>query len=254
MPPKQDKKAPPPPKKKPQEPPVEEGLPLWMATFADMVTLLLCFFVLLLSFAQQDANKFKTLMGSIKEAFGVQLKRKEAEFAAFSPSQFERKDVQINEDKKQLLGLAVSLKKTIMDNEKLKKTTRVATEEDGVVMRIRNEALFTDNSARLIDGADDVILEAIKVLQDHNFNLVIRSNTDDAPSQSQQFPSAWELTAARSATILHFIVTQTEIPATRIKAVGYANSHPLVPNNSAENRALNRRVEFFFHPPSLKSW
>jgi chemotaxis protein MotB len=48
------------------EPPAEEGLPLWMATFADLVTLLLCFFVLLLSFAQQDANKFKTLAGSVK--------------------------------------------------------------------------------------------------------------------------------------------------------------------------------------------
>ena len=82
------------------EPPVEEGLPAWMATFADLVTLLLCFFVLLLSFAQQDANKFKTLAGSIKNAFGIQIKRKTANFAAFSPERYERSDVTLEKEDK----------------------------------------------------------------------------------------------------------------------------------------------------------
>lgn len=245
--------APPPPKKK-VEPPTEEGLPPWMATFADMVTLLLCFFVLLLSFAQHDVNKFRTLMGSIKDAFGIQVKRPDAEHVAFSPTKYERKDVEMTQENKEILGLAVQIKSLIELDDKLKKVTDVATDERGVVIRVKNDFLFQPGSATLQEGAAPLFDDAIQLLKDYNFELTVRGHTDDQTYPSNLYPSNWELSSSRAAAVLRFMKENGGISASRLKAVGYADSQPLVPNNSEANRELNRRMELYFHRPGTKSW
>ncbi len=245
--------APPPPRKQ-DEPPKQEGLPEWMATFADMVTLLLCFFVLLLSFAQQDANKFKTLMGSIKNAFGIQLKRPEAEFAAFSPSQFERKDVELKKDDQQILGMVVELKNMIFEDPNLKKTVKISAEDAGVVMRFPIDVFFAEGSADLKPEALTALDGAIRILKERNVNLVVRGHTSDEESPTSLYPSNWELSSARAAALLRAIMARGDISSTRLKAVGYADSQPLLPNNSAPNRHTNARMELYLHKPEVKSW
>ncbi len=225
-----------------------------MATFADMMSLLLCFFVLLLSFANQDITKFRTLMGSIKDAFGVQVQRKEAEFAAFSPSQFERKDVELSEDNKVLLGMVLQLKKLVVDDPELKKIADITTDDKGVIMRVPNSQLFDPATPRLSKTSDVVLNKVIAFLKEHNFDLVVRGHTDDKDVESTIYPSNWELSSARAGAILRYIITKGEIQASRLKAVGYADSQPIVPNNTQTNRFLNNRTEFYFHRPSTSSW
>jgi len=250
---KPKKTAPPPPRR--DDTPCEEGLPPWLATFADMMSLLLCFFVLLLSFANQDVTKFRTLMGSIKDAFGIQIKRDEAEFAAFSPSKYERKDVELNEDNKMLLGMVLQLKKLMVDDPELKETAEISTDDHGVIMRIPNNMIFKKGTAQVLPGADKVFSKVITFLKEHNFDLVVRGHTDDRLSATNEaYPTNWELSSARAGAALRYIIEKGGIKPSRLKAVGYADSQPLVPNTSDDNRFINNRTEFYFHRPAVKSW
>jgi len=236
------------------EPQAEEGLPLWMATFADLVTLLLCFFVLLLSFAQQDANKFKTLAGSVKNAFGIQVKRKTANFAAFSPAKFERSDVKLKKEDQMILGMLLEIKSYMLEDKSLQKVATVTADNKGLILRIPVTSFFDPGSAALKQGSEKLLDGAIKILKQHTVNMVVRGHTSDTVEQTEAYPTNWELSSARAAALLRAIIARSEIPASRLKAVGYADSRPLLPNTTKENRALNNRMEFYMHRPEDKAW
>ena len=90
----------------------------------------------------------------------------------------------------------------------------------------------------------------VSLLKEHNFNLVVRGHSDNQAFKNNIFPSNWELTSSRAAACLRYVLEKGGIPATRLKAVGFADSQPLLPNNSAANQMVNRRMEFYFHRPS----
>ncbi|SIO27538.1 flagellar motor protein MotB [Halodesulfovibrio marinisediminis] len=236
------------------EPPVEEGLPLWMATFADLVTLLLCFFVLLLSFAQQDANKFKTLAGSVKNAFGIQVKRKTANFAAFSPTKFERSDVKLAKEDQMILGLLLEIKSYMLEDPSLQKVATVTADNKGLILRIPVTSFFDSGSASLKSGSEKLLDGAINILKQHTVNMVVRGHTSNTLAQTEAYPTNWELSSARAAALLRAIMSRSDIPASRLKAVGYSDSRPLLPNTTEENKRLNNRMEFYIHRPEDKSW
>lgn len=193
-------------------------------------------------------------MGSIKEAFGIQIKRKEAEFAAFSPSRFERKEMELKKEDQQLLGMVLEIKKIVFEDPNLKKSVKVSTEDQGVVMRYPANLFFSPGQAAVKKGSVAYLKSAIKILKERNVNLVVRGHSNDRMPQSTVYPTNWELTSARAAALLRGIMQEGEIPATRLKAVGYADSQPLLPNNSTTNRATNNRIELYFHQPESKSW
>lgn len=242
------------PKRKDEGPEVEEGLPGWMATFADMMTLLLCFFVLLLSFANQDLANFRTLMGSIRDAFGVQKERPQATFAAYSPTRLESKGVKLNQDQRVVLDLTMQLRALIEDDTELKRSTGVTAEREGVLVRVESAYLFDAGKAALRPGAEKMLSNVLKILKEYNFNCVIRGHTDDREQKNSIYPSNWELSAARAAAALRWLVDEGGVAARRLKAVGYAGTRPLVPNDRAEDRAKNRRVEFLLHRPEQETW
>ncbi|MFK4763722.1 OmpA family protein [Desulfobaculum sp. SPO524] len=241
------------PKRKDEEP-QEEGLPAWLATFADMMTLLLCFFVLMLSFANQDLANFRTLMGSIRDAFGVQQKRPEATFAAYSPTRLESKGVKLNQEQRVVLDLTMQLRAMIEDDTELKRSTGVTAEREGVLVRVETAFLFAPGKAELRPGAEKMLENVLKIMKEYNFNCVIRGHTDDREEAGSIYPSNWELSSARAAAALRWLVEKGGVAPRRLKAVGYAGTRPLVPNDRAEDRARNRRVEFLLHRPDNEAW
>ena len=124
---------------------VEEGAPAWMVTFADMVTLLLTFFVLLLSFANTDAQKFKEMLGSLKDAFGSQ-KEMIGEFEETKPSYFNVKPSIIEEMENEKLSFFREIQHLIK-KKKLEGLTDIEMESAGLRLRIRGKALFETASA-----------------------------------------------------------------------------------------------------------
>lgn len=244
-------------RKPPEEPPGDEGLPGWMATFADMVTLLLCFFVLLLSFAEQSEEKYRDALGSLRGAFGVkQIRAVSDDMAQFNTSQ-KASDLaaKISHDERLLLGVIMRIKSLIEDEDtKIKEGIGVTADRDGVIFSTRSSAMFKPGSAEMADGAERILDNVIKVLKDYRLNLVVRGHTDDRPISTKKFPSNWELSAARAAVALDYIVNEGGIEIGRAKAVGYADTRPAAPNDSQENRKRNQRVEFYLHMPQRDAW
>lgn len=244
-------------KKPPDPPPQEEGLPPWMATFADMVTLLLCFFVLLLSFANQDVEKFRDAMGSIKGAFGVrEIRAKNEDMALVSTSKTAQKAVsKISQNERVFLGVIMRIK-SLFEKEEVDvlKGTGVTSDRDGVVFSTQANLLFENGTARLKPDASRILDKVISVLHDYKLNLVVRGHSDDRPIHTDAFPSNWELSAARAAVALDYVLKKGNFPINRAKAVGYADTRPVAPNDSDEDRRKNQRVEFYMHMPNRDAW
>lgn len=229
----------------------DEGIPPWMATFADMVTLLLCFFVLLLSFTNTDVTNFKRLLGSVQDALGVQLEDRTALSTPYAESSFkERRSVR---ESRQIVELGARLKRFIRAKD-LSNMARVSSDKSGVMLRFSNTAMFTPGSAQLGAESKKALEIVISGMENKNFNLIIRGHTDGVKPESGLYHSNWELSAARAAACLRYILGHSDIPANRMKAVGYASAKPLFPSTTEANRAKNRRVEFYYVPMGRSKW
>ncbi|GAB4261914.1 MAG: flagellar motor protein MotB [Deferrisomatales bacterium] len=231
---------------------VEEGAPAWMATFADMSTLLLTFFVLLLSFANMDAQKFREMLGSVKDAFGVQ-KETWGDYMARSTDPLSidtggsegddsQEAAQPAPSAQQLLSVVEAL------FQDLGGMAEVGVDEQGVTVRVQGKLLFPSGSAELKPEAAAVLSRVSALLRKYNLDLHILGHTDSVPIETARFPSNWELSSARAAAALRYLVDRGADPR-RLIAVGFADSRPLDTNTTPEGRARNRRVEFLFRTP-----
>ena len=227
----------------------EEGAPAWMATFSDMATLLLTFFVLLLSFANMDIENFKVALGSVKEAFGVQ-HRAMGDFEAMSTSPIELSDQQsaesVSEDDESNEFNEV---KEYIKRHKLQKAITVSKDPRGIVLRINDLVLFDT-------GSDELKLDAFRVLDVvgelvgfSTGELAIQGHTDDRPIHTARFPSNWELSTARSTAVLRYLMKEANLSPARVHVAGYADARPVTNDKTEEGRAKNRRVEFVFMRP-----
>jgi len=230
----------------------EEGAPAWMATFADMATLLMTFFVLLLSFSNMDVVKFRSMLGSVKDAFGT---------VTENPGDFEERSstpvsIQLSEKESSMidmLEMGDKVKQAIEDHD-LEGEAEVSTDENGVTLKITGKLMFDAGSAQIKEESKPFLDSISKIIDENNYPVAIEGHTDNIPmTSSPLYPSNWELSSARATAVLRYLVEEKGIPAKRLMAVGYADTRPLVPNDTPENRAKNRRVEFHFMKESSLS-
>lgn len=287
------------------------GLPPWMGTFADLMSLLMCFFVLLLSFAELDVLKFKRLAGSMREAFGVQRQVElnqvptgtsviALEFSPGKPEPTPIKTVmqqttdpnqtslelkcdepqeatagdqcveELNESQKSALELQELLISTVTEaneeaeNQALEIASRleeeisdemieIETQGRKIVIRVEEKGSFASGSARLEDDFLPVLDKLIDVLASISGRISIEGHTDDVPIKTKEFPSNWDLSAKRALVVAHGLLDSDVLDSSRISVSGFADSKPLVPNDSAVNRAKNRRVELVLEEKSPDS-
>lgn len=234
---------------------VEEGAPAWMATFSDLCTLLLTFFVLLLSFANMDIVHFREMAGSVREAFGVRWTDPgpyEAESSSVvplgeggtpetGPSAHLRRRRDRRAEIAERLRQAVHVRGIDADVE-------IEETPEGVVLRIRDHALFPTGSADLVEGASELLDRVALVTLELEEPLTIEGHTDDRPIHTSRYPSNWELSSARATSVLRHLI-DAGVPAPRLVIAGYADVRPLEPNTTPEGRERNRRVEFLFRAP-----
>jgi len=217
------------------EEPKEEGAPAWVVTFGDMMSLLLTFFVLLLSFSEVDAVKYRALSESLREAFGIHRGQ-----TVFNNPQETQK-----ESRKGTSGeLFDSLKSIIPQSF----PGAMPNQRDGesTVVRVPGTLLFESGKATLKPEMLASLRTMVDLLKSKpGVVLQVEGHTDDVPISTVQFASNWELSASRAIAVIRFFMAEG-IPAERLSAAGYADSRPLVPNDGPENREVNRRVEFRF--------
>lgn len=226
----------------------EEGAPAWMATFSDMATLLLTFFVLLLSFANMDVQNFKVALGSVKEALGVQDMTK-GDFEARSSSLVELNDdaptVMVNHQSANEVHL---LRKYIKERG-MQHHIQVMASSTGIILRVKDIALFDTGSDALREDSEPVLNMVQDLFEKSQADLSIDGHTDDIPIASARFPSNWELSAARAAAVLKYYLAR-DLAGRRLSIAGYGELRPIATNQSAEGRGKNRRVEFVFRRQS----
>lgn len=231
----------------------EEGAPAWMATFSDLATLLLTFFVLLLSFANMDIQNFRTAMGSVKEAMGVRVELK-GEYAAISTTPIEMSTVQAQSfisvsDLSKISDAAERLVKKLIKERKLEGKVEVIGTSRGIALRTRDNVLFDPGSAEVqARGAATLELVA-ELMASFEGDVEIQGHTDDIPTGGGRFASNWELSTARAIAVLRSLADEHSIAEPRLHVAGYADKRPVAPMNTAEGRAKNRRVEFLFEYP-----
>jgi chemotaxis protein MotB len=207
-----------------------------MVTFSDMVTLLLTFFVLLLSMANMDKIKFKDAASSIRGAFGVMNGSNPNSLAPPSVVEF----TPIEDDYMARLYQRVQ---AVMARLKLDRDIELVKDRGAVVLRIKDSILFAAGGATLRPEAHTVLAKVADLVRPLPLSLRIEGHSDDTPTGNGDF-SNWDLSIARSTAVLKFLGKENLLPLDRMSSVGYGAQKPLVPNISAENRALNRRVEF----------
>lgn len=233
----------------------EEGAPSWMVTFADLVTLLLVFFVLLFSMSSVETEKFKSVMSSIQIALNVQsafsIPKVDKDLSLIEtfnelpkpdipePEQYE----QIEEDTDDSQDFYQEIKKAIKDKQ-LGDHVLINHQGKRITITVKGALLFDSGGSELIPKSLPIFNSILGLFNEYDdYSINIKGHTDDRPINTQQFPSNWELSAIRATTVLRYFIEQG-IEAKRMAASGFADLLPIAPNDSEENRSKNRRVEF----------
>ena len=245
------------------------GVPAWVMTFADLMTLLMCFFVLLLSFSEMDVAKFKELSGSMKDAFGVQTeievrtipKGTSVIAREFSPGRPEPTAINsvrqftIDSNRNTLDALDRELKeieetraharrlRTALQEEISKGYVAIETEGMRVIIHIMEKASFESGLADVRSDFQPVLVKISGLIDNNSGDITVSGHTDDVPIANTRFRSNWELATSRAVSVAHELLSESVIDPVRVQVTGHADTQPRAPNDTSEGRAKNRRVD-----------
>ena len=226
----------------------EEGAPEWVVTFGDMMSLLLTFFILLLSFAQMEMIKYKIVSGSVMRAFGVQ-----EVVPAFNRPQAENVIAQefsmAYSSSRVFDGMRASVTRHASPSPKGRVQIEVFEDYRGIVLVVDEDAMFEPGRSDIRPAMWPFLDEALETAQFNRCQIQVEAHTDSVPLSSPLYPSHDHLAAERAVSVVRYFqgrTNETTLPAGRLEAVPYGSTRPKVPNISAANRRRNRRVEIVF--------
>jgi chemotaxis protein MotB len=218
------------PNKKQADHVCEEGAPLWMATFSDMVTLVMVFFILMYAIASKNVQTFKSaIIGAEAKSIGVL----EALNAVEIQETLQNLEMTKTDDiMSEISGVA--------EDESLD----VETSQGKIVVRVPGASLFKPGQADLQLSARSVLDAVVGVTNKYpDYKIHIQGHTDDENISTEKFPTNWELSAGRATAVLRYFYDKGVEPES-MTATGYADTFPLATNDTVPGRAKNRRVEF----------
>lgn len=217
------------------------GMERWLLTYADMITLLLIFFIILYCMSQVNQAKFNQLVQVLNQAFGGS----RSVINMYNLGILE-KNLQAGESER---NAKKSYNKATQEFEKeiQAKLISVTKEERGTVIRMSSDFYFASGSADLTPLAYEVLQKIRVILDSVSNDIQVEGHTDNVPinihsALAQRYPTNWELSSQRAINVLKFFEREG-IVKKRLSAIGLADNKPLKPNTSDENRAANRRVE-----------
>jgi chemotaxis protein MotB len=220
----------------------QERAPAWVVTFGDLMSLLLCFFVLLLSFSEMDRNKYRVVSGSVRNAFGLQKSRPVFESPKGQKIIAKEFDQAIINTKIEELIKPV-LEELEDDYKDLKDLVEIEVEEDQVTIRMMGEATFDIGKAKLRQELKPLLLKIGEVLSKTRGEIIIAGHTDNVPLYGGLFGSNLGLSMARAGSVAEFLLRSSSIDPKRISAMGFGEYRPLTSNDTEQGRQKNRRVE-----------
>ncbi|MBT9172567.1 MAG: Motility protein B [Syntrophomonadaceae bacterium] len=224
--------------RKRKEASVPDGAPAWMVTYGDMVTLLLCFFVLLFSFSVIDQVRFQQIMASIQIAF-----MGERGIMQASPEVSRQQHLElIVPHRFDEVLVTYHVVQDFVQEERLEEMVSLRVEERGVVLEIQDQILFDSGRADLKPGAVPLLDKVAVILQRVPNKVIVEGHTDNVPISTVFFPSNWELSVGRAVRVVRALSEQRELDPRRFVATGFGEYHPVATNQTALGRSRNRRV------------
>ncbi|HHY47680.1 MAG TPA: flagellar motor protein MotB [Firmicutes bacterium] len=219
------------------------GSPPWMTTYGDLMTQLLCLFVLLFAFSSINLEKFREVVVSLRGALGVLTGGTSPLDLADLPAPAPPSQLPKSDDGTAGLVRAMGRFRTYLKEKGLSKDVSVTLEERGLVVSFMDKVLFDLGESTLRPEAKRVLRDVSEVIKTLPNDIRIEGHTCDLPIHSARFPSNWELSTARATEVLRYLVETIGLDPSRFSAMGYGQYHPRVPNDSEAHRAQNRRVD-----------
>jgi len=218
-----------------------ENLERWLITYADLITLLLAFFIMMYTFSKQDAHTHQEVAEHLKAIFkgessvvkeGGATGQKEANASPGSAGTGREIEAELES---QIAAMADA-------NDEGHKIS-VFRDERGIVIRIMDRAFFDEGKAELKETAKSALRKIVPILEKSKNHVRIEGHTDDVPINTAEFRSNWELSTRRATEVVRYLIEKYGFLPHRISASGYAEYRPVAPNDTQQNRALNRRIE-----------
>jgi len=222
-----------------------ENAERWLLTYADLITLLMVFFVVLYSMSTADSSKWKQISAALEQAFNVDVLRGQSASALDDGSAAPALpiDTLITEQEMPLASRIQNKVQTALAAGNQTPDVSVGVDREGIVIRLSGSYLFDSGRAELKPNAFsvlDAIAAELKLLPN---DIRVDGHTDSTPIDSPRYPTNWELSAARALAVTRYLSETDGIHATRLMAAGFGEFRPIALNDTRANRALNRRVE-----------
>ncbi len=263
-------------RKKKHQPEKENG-ERWLVTYADLITLLMIFFVLMYTMSQVDARKYSAVANSLSlvltgQALSVLETQGPSMVEGISGQLVPEGPGEISQNQGQLQEVKELIQEFIENKDvepppgstggkstKLGDYIMVYEQERGLVISFKDTLLFNSGSDELNDQARVIIRQVGEALAKLPNYIRVEGHTDNLPIHTAKFQSNWELSVLRAANVVHVLHEDVGIPADKLSIIGYGEYRPLVPNDDAEGRSINRRVDIvilkkkydYFEPASV---
>ncbi|MDX9746225.1 MAG: flagellar motor protein MotB [Syntrophales bacterium] len=206
----------------------------WLVIFNDMMTLILTFFVLILSMSDMDKPSIDQVSQSVSEVFGVGGVRKPLVIPRTTQPSSDRGQIQA-ERNPEIAATAIQIASL--------PGMEARTTPEGIRIGMNEKVLFAPNSDVLSEGSRRMLLSLAPILDESRAAVTVEGHTDSQPPAGERFPSNWELSTARAVSVAVFLAGEGGIAPERLSAVGYGEARPRAANDDARSRQMNRRVE-----------
>ena len=222
---------------------LDEAAPPWMVTFGDLMSLLLCFFLLLLSFSELDRQKYKEVAGSLREAFGVQKK-----LVVFNIPRGER-IIARNFDQQNInVIIREKIQKELEELiqrrfKQIRKLIQLKVGKNKLTIRLMGETTFDSGKAEIKPEMIPLLEKVGSILKELKGDITIAGHTDNVPIKGGPFKSNLALSMARAASVADFFIHKVKLDPSRISTMGFGEYRPIASNKTPEGREKNRRVE-----------
>lgn len=221
-----------------------------MTTWGDMMSLLLCFFILLYSFSSLDNQRFREIMVAFKNMVGfldggtnlIPEGYNSEELSPFADSS----QIQL-----QSLEALAAVIQDLLEKEGFVDQVELSLEDRGLVMRFKDVVLFDIGSDALKEAPKEMLKKLSVILEKVPLPIRIEGHTDNVPINNARFPSNWELSVARAVKVVRFLIEEGSLDSERLSALGYGEYRPIESNATPEGRNRNRRVDIIVLHPSL---
>ncbi len=208
----------------------------WMDTYADTITLLLTFFILLYSFSTIDNKKLKTIAEALKgEITGTPMTTESVE----DLTDVLQPGIGVKSEYDILVGKITSL----LNENGLSDVVKIREEDAGVILQLGDSILFDTAEATLKDESKQILDVISSIIPQIDNEIMVQGHTDNRPISSGIYPSNWELSSARAVAVVKYFINEKGLDPSRFSAAGYGEHRQLVENTSSENMEINRRVD-----------